>query len=154
MELRDDLTQLNNVKDLLVDSQKGYLQAAVRVEDVQLKGILTHLSNSRTSLLAAMDKLIAAAAPDQPPREGGTIKGDLHRTWMEVRDALSTSDNANVLAECERGEEFLLMRYDEVLKKEDLNPAARSTLQEQRAIVQGNVERVRQLRKRHEKVEE
>ncbi len=154
MELRDDLTQLNNVKDLLVDSQKGYLQAAERVEDVQLKGILTHLSTSRTSLLAAMDKLIAAAAPDQPPREGGTVKGDLHRTWMEVRDALSTSDNANVLAECERGEEFLLMRYDEVLKKEELNPAARSTLQEQRAIVQGNVERVRQLRKRHEKVEE
>lgn len=154
MELRDDLTQLNNVKDLLVDSQKGYLQAAERVEDVQLKGILTHLSTSRTSLLAAMDKLIAAAAPDQPPREGGTIKGDLHRTWMEVRDALSTSDNANVLAECERGEEFLLMRYDEVLKKEDLNLAARSTLQEGSAIVQGNLERVRQLRKRHEKVEE
>src|SRR5690606_13099014 len=94
MELRDDLTQLNNVKDLLVDSQKGYLQAAERVEDVQLKGILTHLSNSRTSLLAGMDKLIAAAAPDQAPREGGTIKGDLHRTWMEVRDALSASDNA------------------------------------------------------------
>lgn len=153
MELRDDLTQLNNVKDLLVDSQKGYLQAAERVEDVQLKGILTHLSNSRTSLLAGMDKLIAAAAPDQAPREGGTIKGDLHRTWMEVRDALSASDNANVLAECERGEEFLLMRYDEVLKKEDLVPAARTTFQEQRAIVQGNLERVRQLLKGYKKVE-
>lgn len=153
MDLQNDLTQLNNVKDLLVDSQKGYLQAAERVEDVQLKGILTYLGSSRTSLLAAMDKLIAQADPAQPPREGGTIKGDLHRTWMEVRDALSTSDNANVLAECERGEEFLLMRYDEVLKKDDLNPAARSTLQDQRAIVQGNVERVRQLRKGYEKVE-
>ncbi|MGV3636139.1 MAG: PA2169 family four-helix-bundle protein [Flavobacteriales bacterium] len=154
MELRNDLTQLNNVKDLLVDSQKGYREAAARVEDLELKGILTHLSDSRTPLLAAMDRLIEAAAPDQPPREGGTLKGDLHRTWMDVRDSLSTSENANVLAECERGEEFLLMRYEEVLKRDDLVPVTRNTLQEQHAVVKGNLDRVKQLRSGYEKKED
>lgn len=153
MSLKDNATELNNIKDLLVDSQKGYFQAAERVEDEPLTAVLLHLSESRTSLLTDVDRLIQRADPEAAPLDGGTIKGDLHRTRMEVRDALSSSDNANVLAECERGEEFLAMRYDEVLKKDDLDPAARSTLSQQRAIVQGNLDRVRQLHKGYKRVE-
>jgi uncharacterized protein (TIGR02284 family) len=57
------------------------------------------------------------------------------------------------LNECERGEGFLLMRYDDVLKKDDLDPATRELMTRQRATVQGNVDRVKGLRRTLEHVE-
>src|SRR5690349_16239131 len=119
MELKEDMTDLNNIHDLLVDSEKGYAEAASRVEDGNVKDLLRSLSAGRERLIAEVEELRHKADPQAKERTGGTLKGDLHRTWMAIRDALSSTDNANVLSECERGEEFLLMRYDEVLKNKD-----------------------------------
>ena len=153
MALKDDMTQLNNIHDLLEDSRKGYTEAAERAEAGHVKELLRHLSTTRTSLIEAVAALRRKADPEATPREGGTLKGDLHRAWMDLRDALSKSENANVLSECERGEEFLLMRYDEVVEK-DVAPETYALAQSQRAVVQGNLERIKDLRKRFEHVEQ
>lgn len=152
MALKDDMTQLNNIQDLLEDSRKGYLEAAERVEDDRVKGLLTAISEEREALIGAAGALRHQADPDAAPREGGTVKGDLHRAWMDLRDALSKSENANVLSECERGEAYLMMRYDEVLEK-DVEPETFALAQRQRAVVQGNVDRIKQLRRQFEQIE-
>jgi uncharacterized protein (TIGR02284 family) len=152
MALKDDMTQLNNIHDLLVDSRKGYMEAAERVEDDQVKDLLGALSMERVKLIEELDALRAKADPDAKEREGGTLKGDLHRIWIDLRDALSASDNANVLNECERGEEFLLMRYDEAMEKEPA-PETFALLQHQRITVQQDLNRIRHLRKSFEKIE-
>lgn len=153
MELRDDMTQLNNMLDLLEDSRKGYHEAAQRAEDPSIKTLLDELGASRTNLIMAVDGLRRKADPEGGWRDAGTVKGDLHRLWMDIRDALSSTENVNVLAECERGEGFLLMRYDEVLQKE-VAPETFALLQEQRSVVQANLERIKQLRKEREHVEQ
>lgn len=153
MDTRNDKTELHHIHDLLVDSRKGYAEAADRVEDERVKGLLMAFSDERVVLESAVDAELQKQDPGSPHRDGGTIKGDLHRAWMDLRDALSRSDNANVLSECERGEGYLLMRYDEVLKKADLLPSTRALATAQRAEVQGNLDRIKELRKRFEKIE-
>jgi uncharacterized protein (TIGR02284 family) len=152
MELKEDMAQLNNIHDLLVDSKKGYMEAATKVEDDTVKELLRMLSEGRTRLIAEVDELRRHADPNAGERKGGTLKGDLHRTWMTLRDALSSTDNANVLSECERGEEFLLMRYDDVLEKKDA-PETFALARRQRAEVQSNLDRIRELRRTFENVE-
>jgi uncharacterized protein (TIGR02284 family) len=153
MEARNDKTELHNIHDLLVDSRKGYAEAAARAEDDRVKGLLKAFSDERVALESEVDAELGKQDPGAEHHDGGTLKGDLHRTWMDLRDALSNSENANVLAECERGEGYLLMRYDEVLKKDDLLPSTRALATRQRATVQGNLDRIKELRKRFEKVE-
>jgi uncharacterized protein (TIGR02284 family) len=153
MDTKNDKTELHNIHDLLVDSRKGYAEAAARAEDDRVKALLMAFSDERIALESEVDAELRQQDPEAEHHEGGTLKGDLHRTWMDLRDALSNTENANVLSECERGEGFLLMRYDEVLKKDDLLPATRALATSQRAKVQGNVDRIKELRKRFEKIE-
>jgi uncharacterized protein (TIGR02284 family) len=151
MDTKNDKSELHNIHDLLVDSRKGYLEAAERVEDPQVKQLLKAFSQERTLLEGEVDTELRKQDPQAVHSEGGTIKGDLHRAWMDLRDSLSASENANVLAECERGEGYLLMRCDEVLKKEDLLPATHALLTSQREQVQRNVDRIKQLRAQFER---
>ncbi len=153
MENTTDVNNLENIHDLLVDSRKGYMEAADRVEDNGVKSLLMAFAQEREALESAVDAELRKLDPEAEHRDGGTIKGDMHRAWMDLRDALSKSHNTNMLAECERGEGYLLMRYDEVLKKDDLQSGTRMLAANQRAEVQGNVERIKQLRKTFEKIE-
>jgi len=153
MDAKNDKSELHNIHDPLVDSRKGYMEAAERVEDNGVKSLLMAFAQERNALESAVDAELRKQDPEAEHKEGGTVKGDLHRAWMDLRDSLSKSDNANVLSECERGEEYLLMRYNEVLKKDDLLSSTRMLASSQRAEVQGNVERIKQLRRTFESIE-
>lgn len=152
MDNNEQLSGLLNIHDLLVDSRKGYLEACNRAEDHRTKDLLLSFSRER---IALESELMAEVRLRYPAAiEGtGTMKGDLHRRWMDIRNALTTSDTAHVLSECERGEGYLLMRYDEVLGGSNLDERTRSLLTKQRAQVQGNVNSVKGRNKHAEAVE-
>ena len=149
-----DITALNNIHDLLVDGRLGYAEASENVEDDRVKGLLKAFSEERVALANAVAGAIHRLDPTAPVRDAGTVKGDLHRAWMDIRNALSRSDNASMLSECERGEGYLLMRYDEILAREGQDPQVRELLMRQRAEVERNVSRVKELRQRFDKIEQ
>ena len=64
-----------------------------------------------------------------------------------------TTENVNVLSECERGENFLLERFKEVLDQPDLPAGVRGLLSEEQNKVRANVDAVRSLRREREHVE-
>ena len=146
------LNGLNDIHDLLVDSEKGYKEAAERAEDPGVKALLSGLSKSRLALISDLTNERLQLDRDYKPRTG-TLKGDLHRAWMDLRDSLSSSENANVLKECERGENFLLERYEEVLEDRDLPSSTRELLTNQRNEVSRNLAKVRGERKVKDAIE-
>ena len=150
---RNDFTELHNIHDLLVDSRKGYSESSECAEDASTNELLASISSERVQLEAEVDTLLAKLDPAAEQRDGGTIKGHLHRTWMDLRDPLTKSGNANVPSECERGEEYLIMRYDEALKQDDLSVNTRTLANGQRTKVQTNLHRVMELRKQFEAIE-
>lgn len=152
MDLKDDRTTLNNTHDLLVDSRKGYLKAAERAEDPQVKALLMELSAGRMQLIHDLYDLRVQVDTDATDRDGGTVKGDLHRAWMDLRDSLSKSDNANVLRECERGEAYLLEHYS--VDADDVSPRTFSLFRRQRMVVQENLDRIKQLARIYESAEQ
>ena len=152
MELKNDLTQLNNIHDLLADSRKGYMEAADNADQGRVKELLNTLASSRVQLLSEVVALKRIADPETEPRDAGTLKGDLHRTWMDIREALGSNDSTSMLNECERGEKYLLDRYDTILK-EDVTAQTKTLAAAQRAKVQENFDHVKQVRKSMEMAE-
>ncbi|MCB9185036.1 MAG: PA2169 family four-helix-bundle protein [Flavobacteriales bacterium] len=140
---------LNDLHDLLEDSRKGYHEAAERAEDPAVKLMLDGFARERMPLITALVTERLRLDPSYEP-SNGTIKGDLHRAWMDIRDTLSSTDNANVLSECERGEKYLLDRYDDVLKLESLPVETGNLLRSQRAKVHENLNVVRERRRAKE----
>ena len=84
------------------------------------------------------------------PDKSGTIKGALHRGWIDFRTALTNKDNLAVLEECERAEDIALAAYKDALK-EEMPENLRSLITQQLEGVKRNHARVRQLRDEAEK---
>ena len=146
------LKGLNDLHDLLIDSRKGYKEAAERAEDPAVKSMLSTFSMNREPLISKLTAERKRMDATYEP-SNGTLKGDVHRAWMDVRDALSSTDNANVLKECERGEKFLIERYDEVMQDKELPEATRQLLRAQQDQVRENLETVRSRRQTKDAIE-
>jgi len=72
------------------------------------------------------------------PEKSGTIKGDLHRTWMNLTATLSSNEEERILDEVERGEQSFIEEYDDILNDKDmvLAPSTENLLIAQRNSVQ------------------
>lgn len=144
METNDHIKALHDLHELIGDSRKGYEDAAGQVDSVPLGQFLHRLSAQRASMQAELAAEIRRLRPTDK-LEDGTAKGSLHRTWMEIREALGRSDDANMLDECERGEQYLLQRFDTVREEQALPPSTKQLLAIQRQQVQENLAQVKQL---------
>ncbi len=140
-------TLINDILALLADSRKGYQEASERAEDATVKLHLSELSMARTQLI---DDL--ARASDEDPA-GGTLKGSLHRAWIDVRDALSSTENANILRECERGETYLADRYKDALEDPGIADSLKTLLEKQRNEVVANLSVISAMRRTLERTE-
>ena len=126
---------LKDLYQLLGDSVKGYREAAAQVTNLQLKAFMSNLSAERATLKQDLSQAVHRLSPDYDKLDEGTLKGDLHRTWIAIREALSSSGDRAVLDECHRGEEYLVERYRTVLDDEDTPGEVRGLLREQVAQV-------------------
>ena len=149
MDNKNTISGLKDLAELLIDSRKGYHEAAERAEAPHLKQLLNRLSTERAPLITEVGSQLRMLGEDEVPNDG-TVKGDLHRTWIDIRDSLSGSKNANVLDECERGEKYLIERYDKLIEDKDINESVRSMLNKQRSKVQSNVNEIQALHATHE----
>ncbi|MEO5584891.1 MAG: PA2169 family four-helix-bundle protein [Flavobacteriales bacterium] len=138
------LREMNDIYQLMADGRKGYKEAADRAKDERLSGLLTRLSQQRESMENELGAEIRRFKPDDHTQEG-TLKGVLHRTWMDIRTALGTADDSTVLDECERGERYLLDRLNAVIGQEPIAPTSRNLLMGQRGMVEQNLAQVEQL---------
>ena len=68
------------------------------------------------------------------PDKGTSIVGDLHRTWIAIRDAFSNGDQA-IYDECIRGEKAFSEEYGEVLNHEILPQDVKDMVQAQKNSV-------------------
>ena len=122
---------LSEVCELLIDSKLGYGDAAHRAKAPRVKNLLANIGGSRLGMIATVANTIE--------RSGRTFKGTLHRVWMAVRDILSSTADVNMLSECERGESYLIGKYDQLLSLPELTGDLRTLLSRQRADLMSNL---------------
>ena len=138
------LNGLNDIHDLLVDSEKGYKEAAERAEDPGVKALLSGLSKSRLSLISDLTNERLQLDRDYKPRTG-TLKGDLHRAWMDLRAAFTSNDGSAIIKEALRGEKNALSNYEDALEEMPISSTAYATLVSQRNQIRSVVTRLEQL---------
>jgi uncharacterized protein (TIGR02284 family) len=80
--------------------------------------------------------------------EGTRMTGKLHRVWMDFKALVTGKSRDSILSSCEFGDETALETYDDVLKKhaEDLGFVQESMLKAQRAMIQADYHKVKNMR--------
>lgn len=126
-----------------IDSAKGFETAAGQVENPQIASLFRTISAERAKNAEALGEYVELNDADAP--ESGSVKAALHRWWIDIRAKVTTATEYNVLAEAERGEDYIKHAYEAALK-DNTHAAVVNVLQAQYAGVKAGHDKIRDMR--------
>lgn len=104
---------LKKLTEMNIDASEGFADAAKRVDDERLAELFRDCSSQRE--LQANELRGYTAMNKEEPEDSGTLKGTLHRYWLDTRAAINGGNPKVVLIEALRGEDAIKDCYEEVL---------------------------------------
>jgi uncharacterized protein (TIGR02284 family) len=143
------VNQLNQLLTKNYDAEAGYKDAAENVEDPQLKNFFQQAAQQRYDFghkIKSEIKQLGGA-----PEKGTSVKGDLHRAWIDLKSAVAGQNSVAVLNECERGETAAIEDYKEALNSSELPTSCQSIIQNQLNEIQGKVRHITELKDQYGK---
>ena len=138
-EITETISLLNDLIHTCKDGEKGYREAAEGIENAFYRMLFTEYSRQRARFASEL-KAQAVKLGDHPDRKG-TVKGTIHRSWMNLRAAIAGQNDDLIIAECQRGEEMAIKQYKDALKK-DLPPQLKVLLDKQMNEIMSTQKRV------------
>ncbi|MFD0941060.1 PA2169 family four-helix-bundle protein [Pedobacter boryungensis] len=125
------ISDLKGLISIINDGKEGYMSAADSTDNVELKAVFAKYVAERklyeTELKAHLAKHGAASEND----EGG-ILGAIHRTWIDIKEALTDKSETALLGAVITGEKAALEKYDMTIKDNELHSDHLNLLTSQR----------------------
>ena len=140
---KETVNLLNDLLERNYDAEKGYKKAAEDAKSPVLKEFFRDYAGQRYTFGHELKEEIKRLGGE--PDKGTSATGTLHRTWIDIKTALSTDKDETVVEECIRGEKAALDDYEDVLKKSELSMASREVIQRQHDKIQSAVNRLNQI---------
>ena len=137
------ISLLNNLIETCKDGEQGFKEAAEGVERSDLKSTFYEYSQQRSQFAGVLQGMVRSLGGDA--ESDGSISGAMHRGWINIKAAVTGQDEAAILNECERGEDFAKEAYEEALKTA-LPANIEDVLRQQSQGVQAAHNRIRELR--------
>lgn len=144
MNNQETISTLNDLIATLKDGQEGYRLAAVDVQTHDLHVLFDRYSLQRSHFVGQLQELIHSLGESNPTNTS-TVAGAAHRTWINIKAALTSKDDHAILAECERGEDHALAVYKKALEN-DLPANVRDVVKAQATEILGIHNHVRNMR--------
>jgi uncharacterized protein (TIGR02284 family) len=134
-----DITVLNTLIATTLDSMKGYNEAC-EDDDGRYRDMFTDMARDRSETASKLQAQVRQLGGD--PEEHSSTLGAAHRVFLNLKQAVTGSDEESLIKEVERGEDYLKNKYEEALKTDSLEPATRSVIEEAYASVRRGHDRV------------
>jgi uncharacterized protein (TIGR02284 family) len=109
------ISTLNTLIQTCKDGAEGYREAAQGVNSSDLRDLFTRYSQQRAQFTTELQDEVRKLGSE--PETSGSIAASLHRSWINIREALQGNDESAVLNECERGEDSAVDSYQDALKQ-------------------------------------
>ena len=134
---------LNHLVTICNDGKYGYETAAEDADSAALRAMFKGYSQERAEFTQQLNEEIRKLGGN--PNQGGGPLGAIHRTWMDVKTALSSKDNKAVLGACITGEKAAVNAYSDVLENNEWPADTRALLNQQRRSIEETLNKVEGL---------
>ncbi len=137
---------VNNLQDLLeknYDAEKGFTKAMKDAKDQNLKRFLQQQAAQRNRFVTELDQQLRSL--NEQPKESGSLTGDLHRTWIDIKSSVAGNTDEAVFEECIRGEKASWKEYEEKLQNKNFPSNISGMLQNQATEIHNTLNRVKTL---------
>lgn len=139
-----DVTVLNTLIATLLDSVEGYTKAAGDIENARLGTIFSDRARERREVASQLQAVVMQQG-GQPEDDTSTM-GAIHRTFFDLKTAITGRDNEAIVNEVERGEDYLKAKFETAMKNADLSPAARAAVDTAWTSVRAGHDQMSQLK--------
>ena len=146
-----DTTTLNTLIATLLDSVDGYTKSAHDVKDRDLADRFNARARERQSAVAGLQAAVARLGGN--PEDDGTLLAGAHRAFIDLKEAVTGTDDQAIINEIERGEDYLKGKFEAVLKNVDLAPEARSAVDQAWTSVKAGHDEMSGLKHNRERAE-
>lgn len=136
------IAQLQKLIEMNIDSAEGFGAAAAELKSVDLQTRFRAVAANRNEQATELQAFVAKAG--EQPKNDGTVRGSLRRSWLKLHAAV-TSGDGSVLADAEHGEDIIKKAYEKALIATAGSPVT-SVLQHQMARIKEQHDIVRDLR--------
>jgi uncharacterized protein (TIGR02284 family) len=144
LNLKDET--LDTLQDLIrtnLDSAGCLKEAASSVNDRPLADVFLHVSKKREAHATELQTYVAANR--EKPENETTLRGDLRKTWLNFRAALSAGSRQVVLNQAEAAEDVIKAEYEKALVN-TAGSAMNDVLMRHMREVKTHHDRIRDLR--------
>ena len=139
-----DTVVLNTLIGTLLDSIDGYEKSAADIDNQQLAGQFTARATERQGAVRTLQGAVAELGGN--PEDDGTLLGAAHRAFVSLREAVSARDDTAIVAEIERGEDYLKAKFETACENTDLSVTARTAVASAYASVKSGHDAMSQLK--------
>jgi len=143
----DDIVDiLNDLIETTKDGEYGFRTSAERAHSANVKATLNSRAASCAAGAAELQALVRQYGGE--PEDDGTAMGAMHRGWVAVKAAISTSAHEDhaLLAECERGEDKAVNAFRKAAQEPGLPADVRAVIERQLQGARANHDQVKALR--------
>lgn len=136
METNNEIiSDLKDILSIVNDGKEGYETASDSTSTIELKGIFLKYAEQRTTYAAELKAHILTHGAEAENETGGVL-GALHRTWIDIKQALASEEDSAILNAIITGEKAAIEKYDKYIKNYVDHADHIQLLQTQRAGVQ------------------
>lgn len=139
-----DVTVLNSLITTTIDSANGFERSAEDAEVPQFVEMFREFGQQRRQVVGRLQERVRTLGGT--PNDDGSLKADLHRRWVDLRDAIGRGGDKEIIEEVERGEDYLKAKYDSALKDSELTAETLTVIREAYQSVRAGHDRASALK--------
>ena len=145
MEARDhDIETVNSLIKTTIDSVDGYRSAAEDATNSAFQSIFFERAKERQQVADDLRQHVRSMGGD--PQDDGSILAGAHRIFMNLRDAVTGSDDEAVIAEVERDEDHIKGKFETALQDGNLGTETRAKISQCYESVKSGHDQMRDLK--------
>ncbi|WP_316803137.1 PA2169 family four-helix-bundle protein [Pedobacter nototheniae] len=138
------ISDLKGLISIINDGKEGYQSASEATDNLELKAIFLKYAAERKAYELELKAHLKSHGAESENEDGGLL-GVLHRTWIDIKEALSSKENAAILGAIEIGETAAVEKYDAVLKDPKTHADHLDLLNKQRDGIQNALTEIKSL---------
>ena len=125
-----DFDKLNRLLVACFEAEKLYYNAALDAQTTDLKRFLNYMAVERNRMSHDISNELHSR--DIEPLKEDAEKGNLNRTWQEIKESLENFDAEAIIDSCTNRDRNNIKRYDELLERKELPDSILELLEKQK----------------------
>ncbi|MCB0454791.1 MAG: DUF2383 domain-containing protein [Aequorivita sp.] len=147
-----DFDKLNRLLVACFEAEKLYYNAAQDAQTTDLKRFLNYMAVERNRMSHDISNELHSR--DIEPLKDDSEKGNLDRTWQQIKEALEHFDAEAIVNSCISRDRNNLKRYDELLERKELPDSILELLEKQKYQLEWYIKQAAQQPKKSPFVDE